>query len=88
MLTPSLTNLLVEARVEQLHRAARNGGRSRRLSTASDTDRSPAAAVAARIRSALARVFDGGHATGDGVAAIHTFESVGDSSIATGSRQS
>jgi hypothetical protein len=32
MFSPSFSNVLVEARVEQLHRAARNGGRGRRRS--------------------------------------------------------
>jgi hypothetical protein len=46
MFSPSISTLLVEARVEALHRAARNGGRRRDVTAAR---RSPAAALASVV---------------------------------------
>ena len=87
MLHPSLTNLLVEARVETLHRAARNYSCSRRVSgTTREINRSPAGAVASRITRAIARVFDGGRSAGDEAAAIHAV--VGHGSTVTWSPRS
>jgi hypothetical protein len=66
MLHPVLTNLLIEARVETLHRAARNAGCSRRVSgTTIEISRSPARPVASRITRAIARVFDGARCASD-----------------------
>lgn len=75
MLSYSLTNQLVQARVEDLHRAARNDGRSRRLSgTAGEIDRSRAGAVTNCVTRAIVRLFDGGRPAGDDAAAIPGFE--------------
>ena len=84
MLSSSLTNLLVEARVQDLHRAARNNGRGRRVSaTAGEVDRSPTAALATRVTRAITGVFNGARSADDDAAAIHGFGLVGHSSAAT-----
>jgi hypothetical protein len=91
MLSNSVTHLLVEARVEDLHRASRNSGRNRRLSnsaTAGEDSRSPRAPFATRVTRTITRVFIGGRSAADEAAAIHTFDVVGHGSIATWSRQS
>ena len=72
MLNPSLTHLLVEARIETLHQAARNDGRSRRVSgTARQIDRSPSGSTASPVTRVLARVFDRGRPAREEAAAIH-----------------
>jgi hypothetical protein len=59
MLNSSLTSLLVEARVESLHRAGRNDHRSRSVAgAATQNDRSPAGAIAGHVARTIARVFD------------------------------
>jgi hypothetical protein len=89
MLSHTLTHLLVEARVEELHRARRNYGPDRGLSlTASEDDRSPTAAFATFFTRTITRVFDGRRSAADEAAAIHRFELVGHGSTATWSRQS
>jgi hypothetical protein len=55
MFNPSFTNLLVQARVEQLHQAARNNGRGRSIAT--------------RVARSVGRTFDAARsAAGDAVA--------------------
>ena len=89
MLSNSVTHLLVEARVEDLHRASRNSGRTRRVSaTAGEDSRSPRAPFATRVTRTITRVFIGGRSAGDEAAAIHSVDVVGHRSIATWSRQS
>jgi hypothetical protein len=67
MLSNSLTHLLVEARVEDLHRASRTSGRTRRVSaTAGEDSRS--------ARAPFTRVFIGGRSAADEAAAIHSFD--------------
>jgi hypothetical protein len=80
MFNPSITQSLVQTRVEDIHRAARSNGRSRRLSRPP----SPADALAGRFNRAIARVFDAGRRpAADDAVAIPSFELVGDSSSAT-----
>ena len=74
MFNPSLSQLLVEARVEQIHRAARNDGRGRRAQRRRQVDRSPRAR-ASRVTRAVARAFDGGRSASDDAAGVHGFES-------------
>ena len=89
MLSNSLTHLLVEARVDDLHRASRNSGRTRRLAaTAGEDSRVPRAPFATRVTRAITRVFIGGRSAGDEAAAIHSFDVVGHGSTAPWSRQS
>ena len=89
MLTHSLTHLLVEARVEELHRAARNYGQSRRLSVAArEDDRSPTAGFATLVTRTIRRVLRGGRSAGDEAAAIHSFDVVRHGSTGAWSRQS
>ena len=89
MLSNSLTHLLVEARVADLHQAARNSGRTRRLSaTASEDARAPRAPFATRVTRAITRIFIGGRSAGDEAPAIHSFDVVGHASTAPWSRQS
>ena len=89
MLSNSVTHLLVEARVEDLHRASRNSGRTGRLSaTAGEDSRSPRAPFATRVTRTVRRVFIGGRSAGDGAAAIDSFDVVGHGSIAKWSRRS
>ena len=84
MLSSSLTNLLVEARVQDLHRAMRNDRRGRRLSpTAGEVELSPTAALATRVTRAVTGVFNGARSADDNAAAIHGFELVGHGSAAT-----
>ncbi|MBV9943808.1 MAG: hypothetical protein JO262_16895 [Solirubrobacterales bacterium] len=72
MLSPTLTNLLVEARVEELHRASCHHSRSPRGSaTARQIEPSAAAALATRIRRAIARLFDRSRLADEEAAAIH-----------------
>jgi hypothetical protein len=72
MLSPSLTHLLVEARIETLHQAARNDGCSRGVSgTARQIDRSPSGSTASIVTRVLARVFHRGRPARDEAAAIH-----------------
>ncbi len=81
----TLTHLLVEARVEELHRARRNYGPDRGLSlTANEDDRSPTAAFATFIT----RVFHGRRSAADEAASIHRFELIRHGSTSTWSRQS
>lgn len=87
MLNPSLSNLLVEARIETLHQAARNDGRGRRGSgPAGQIDRSPSGSTASPVTRVLARVFDRGRRTRDEAAGIHAVIRHG--SAATWSQQS
>lgn len=66
MLNPSLSKVLVEARVETLRQAARNDSRSRGVSrTARQIDRTPAGAFANHLTRVIARVFDGGRPARD-----------------------
>lgn len=89
MLSSSLTNLVAEGRVQDLHRAARNDGRARRISaTARQVDHSPAAALVARVTRAITRVFDGARSADDDAAALHEFGLLAHSSAATWSRRS
>jgi hypothetical protein len=89
MLNNSVTHLLVEARVEDLHRASRNSGRTRLLSaTAGEDSRWPRAPFAARVTRTITRVFIGGRSAGDEAAAIHSFDVVGHGPTVTWSRQS
>jgi hypothetical protein len=75
MLSNSLTHLLVEARVEDLHRASRNSGRTRRVSaTAGEDSRSARAPFATRVSRTITRVFIGGRSAADEAAAIHSFD--------------
>jgi hypothetical protein len=54
MLNSSISNLLADSRVQDLHRAARYDGRARDISaTARQVDHSPAAALAARVKRAI-----------------------------------
>jgi len=88
MLNPSVTQLLVQPRVEEIHRAARNDGHSRRLSaTAGEIDGSPAAALAGGVARAITRAFDGARSPDDEAAATYGFELLGHSSSATWSRR-
>lgn len=79
MFNPSITQLLVQARVEDIHRAARSDGPSRRLSGTP----SRAGALASRFNRAIARVFDAGRRGADDGLAVPGFELVGDGSSAT-----
>jgi hypothetical protein len=89
MLSNSVTHLLVEARVEDLHRASRNSGRACRLSaTAGEDSRSPRAPFATRGTRTITRVFIGCRSAGDEAAASHSFDVVGHGSAATWSRPS
>jgi hypothetical protein len=89
MLSNSVTHLLVEARVEDLHRASRNSGRTRRLSaTAGEDSRLPRARFATCVTRTITRVFTGGRSAADEAPVIHSFDVVGHGSTATWSRQS
>jgi hypothetical protein len=81
MFNPSVTHQLVEARVEQIHRAARNDGREQ-------VDRTVAGALANRIARSVARAFEAAHSAGDAAAGIRGFEFAGHGSITTWSRRS
>ena len=71
MLNPSLTKLLVEARIGTLHQAACNDRRSRCVSgSARQIDRSPSGSTASPVARVLARVFDHGRPARDEAAAI------------------
>jgi hypothetical protein len=89
MLSNSLTHLLVEARVEDLHRASPNSGRTRRLSaTAGEDSHPPRAPFATRVARAITHVFIGGRSAAHEAAAIHSFDVVEHGSTAAWSRQS
>jgi hypothetical protein len=76
MFNPSLSQLLVEARVEQIHRAARNDGRNQ-------IDRPAAGALASRVARAIARAFDAGRSAGDAAGTIRGLEFAGHGSTTT-----
>ena len=77
MLNPSFQSLMVQARVEDLHRAGQTYNRGR------DVNGRPAAQLSTRIQRAINRVFAGGSTLHDEAAPIHGFEIVGHSSAAT-----
>lgn len=79
MFNPSVSQLLVQARVEDIHRAARSDGPRRRLTGTP----SRAGTLASRFHPAIARVFDAGRRGAGDALAVPGFELVGDSSSAT-----
>ena len=81
MFNPSITRQLVEARVEQIHRGARNDGRN-------DVDRPVAGALANRVARSVARAFEAARSAGDTAAAIRGFEFAGHGSTTTWSPRS
>ena len=86
MYSPAIQGLLVQARIEELHRAARTSNRRRAAAPASDVNRPDAVPLSTLVKRALGRVFDGGPARSDDAAAIHGAQHVGPSPATTRSR--
>ena len=77
MYAPALSSQLVEAHLQELHRAAQAYNRGR------DVNRPSAAQLSTRIKRAINRVLAPGPAANDEAAPSHGFELVGHSSAAT-----
>ena len=87
MFSPTIQGLLVQARVEELHRAAQTSNRRSPIAApGSDDNRPEAVPLTTLIKRALGRVFDGGLASSDEPAAIHGVELIGHSSATTRSQ--
>jgi len=67
MFNPSVTQSLVQTRIDEIHRLARSDGASRRHSGTP----SPAEALASHVTRAIVRVFDGGRPARGETAPIH-----------------
>jgi hypothetical protein len=74
---PSFQSLMIQARVEDLHRAAHTYDRGR------DVNRLPAAQLSTRIQRSINRVFAGGSALNDEAESLYGCELAGDCSVAT-----
>ncbi len=86
MFSPTIQGLLVQARVEELHRAAQTSNRRSPIAApGSDDNRPQAVPLTTLIKRALGRVFDG-LASSEEPAAIHGVELLGHSSATTRSQ--
>ena len=77
MFNPSFQSVMIQARVEDLHRAAQSYDCGR------DVNRLPSAQLSTRIQRAINRLFAGGSALNDEAESPHGFELAGDCSVAT-----
>lgn len=88
MFSSAIQGHLVQARVEELHRAAHTPNRRSAVATpGSDINRPVAVPLSTMVKRTLNRVFAGGLASSDEFAAIHGVQFVGHPA-ATRSRQS
>jgi hypothetical protein len=88
MLSRPTQSLLVQARVEELHRVAQTSNRRNAVARhSSDVNRPETAPPSTRVKRALGRVFDGRPAGSDEAAAIHGVQLVGHASATNWSRQ-
>ena len=81
MFNPSVTQQLIEARVEQLHRSARADGRKQ-------FDRPVAGTLPHRVASSIVRAIEAARSAGDAAATIRGFEFAGHGSTTSWSRRS
>ena len=88
MLSQPTQSLLVQARVEELHRVAQFSNRRNAVAVpSSDVSRPERAPLPTLFKRALGRVFDGGRAGSDEAAAIHGVQFVAHTSTTNWSPQ-
>jgi hypothetical protein len=88
MFSPAIQGLLVQARVEELHRAAQTSNRRIAIATpGSDVNRPEAVPLTTLVKRGLGRVFDGGLPRSDEPAASHGAQLVGHTSTTNWSQR-
>jgi hypothetical protein len=88
MFSQPIQTLLVQARVEELHRVARTSNRAGAIAAYGSGANRRVAPVSTLVKRALSRVFDVGRAGSDEVAAIPSVQLVGHPSTTSSSHRS